>query len=1117
MFSAREGEKSLICQERKTSYFCEALREELIANSNNLWPPSMEVIVSNLKERFEELRKQGKVEQIPIRRVDVQTWDGDRYPLFEKDSSDLLANVRKTANAAREALEPRYLQRISRQVVQEKYLPAIQRSIEGEARVIFIYAPAGYGKSVILGEIYDQLIQSRNSWVALTLCAYLSRKSIDSIQSLAEVLGESVCFKKEPIDEIALTLSDRYSHRGVLLIDTLDLILNSDLLPNLRGVLLKLLNVGVTVVFTCREEEYKFLRSSDANLGGIKLDHHKVAEFTKKEVEEAALKFIEKKKEAKREENKEQEVNDQIFTNFADQIFNIAAGEYQASELHKIIHNPLLLGMLCELFAEKGNVPPDLTVSNLYDKYWDEKVYNHRLLGEKSFEAEQKQRLCLAIAKGFFNIFRDTLTFNESAEKYDLGIDWHKDFIAAFQDLVTEGVLETLPTNKNQIRFFHQTLLEYAIARWLKLREAQLSLNELLDDLKQIDWAYSQLYWYTIIRQILTIATNSKFEDIVKQLEIRKQQPAFRAIVFAAASRDEPSALQNLLPLALELESSHQEALRQAVVSASVKLADSAYNIMLGFMQKGKIKPAVNAAQTAGAMLARWWSSLSPRLEETLEAISKRTILHEKNKLSPEHSSDIFGWFFQQFKSILEQTVDINALRSLRKYYYLAGYKNLSFLIQLHLRLEVPKEERRQLLNLLVRESIPNKLQIKEDIENLLEDVLPDLVKPEELVQWGSWLAALDPSLEELPKGWDEVQGKIVGRLVSNKLELLKEILKNAFENTQSNIYCNIQAIETAVQRGGSSSVATILLSTNIEAIPPERYGSLDKLLRNTASYFSLDNQEAIARWLEPVARNSPEKFIPALDALADNSPFARQLYAELIPKLPSKQQAYQQARLLRFCPIEQHPPLTGFDQKSQLFLVALYRQHAKTSTQALQKLLEVVRGIISAKVVYQDVVYQALEDIETLAIGRLGIKDWLPLLRAEFPKARIKSLEAISQMKQELTDTELTEICSALATEDNQQVVIRLCKLVKLWVNTNKRVPLNVTEAICGIPSRLSQKNTFDGGVAEVLIPTITAIAQSNEQTLIPQQLVEDPVRARKNINRPKMSLVAGFEPISR
>ncbi|MBD1847427.1 hypothetical protein H6F89_29315 [Cyanobacteria bacterium FACHB-63] len=87
----------------------------------------------------------------------------------------LLLAVQQQSNAAREALTPRILERIPREVVRKKYLPAIDRGVNGEQqRIIPIIGAAGYGKSTILGDLYDELTQAETPWVGLILCNALS-------------------------------------------------------------------------------------------------------------------------------------------------------------------------------------------------------------------------------------------------------------------------------------------------------------------------------------------------------------------------------------------------------------------------------------------------------------------------------------------------------------------------------------------------------------------------------------------------------------------------------------------------------------------------------------------------------------------------------------------------------------------------------------------------------------------------------------------------------------------------------------------------------------------------------------------------------------------------------
>jgi hypothetical protein len=191
----------------------------------------------------------------------------------------LLAAVQNQAKAAREALTPRILERISRKVVREKYLCAIARGVDlGRERLIPIIGPAGYGKSTILGDIYDELIQADTPWVGLVLCSglsfstgYLGFMSYGLAAStitpvggagsthtgpshnqhalVDKAIGHSLCGESRSMVEVAQTLNQTLG-RGVLLIDTLDLVINRDFVIIFGALMRRLLAQGTTVVFT---------------------------------------------------------------------------------------------------------------------------------------------------------------------------------------------------------------------------------------------------------------------------------------------------------------------------------------------------------------------------------------------------------------------------------------------------------------------------------------------------------------------------------------------------------------------------------------------------------------------------------------------------------------------------------------------------------------------------------------------------------------------------------------------------------------------------------------------------------------------------------------------------
>jgi hypothetical protein len=97
-----------------------------------------------------------------------------------------------------------------------------------------------------------------------------------------------------PLEDLAASLSAERG-RGVLLIDTLDLILARETLPALRAIFTGLLDCRVTVFLTCRDYEYATLldpvRDSFPGLADA-VDRHQLPGFSAAEVEEATRSFF---------------------------------------------------------------------------------------------------------------------------------------------------------------------------------------------------------------------------------------------------------------------------------------------------------------------------------------------------------------------------------------------------------------------------------------------------------------------------------------------------------------------------------------------------------------------------------------------------------------------------------------------------------------------------------------------------------------------------------------------------------------------------------------------------------------------------------------------------------
>ena len=102
-----------------------------------------------------------------------------------------------------------------------------------------------------------------------------------------------MCGQSRSIGAIAADLL--HHGRGVLLIDTLDLIISRSIVKAFAQLMRDLVELGVTVVFTCRDREYAdYLQPSNKCLPGLShaLDSYSVPNFSTSEIRLAAETFF---------------------------------------------------------------------------------------------------------------------------------------------------------------------------------------------------------------------------------------------------------------------------------------------------------------------------------------------------------------------------------------------------------------------------------------------------------------------------------------------------------------------------------------------------------------------------------------------------------------------------------------------------------------------------------------------------------------------------------------------------------------------------------------------------------------------------------------------------------
>ena len=991
-----------------TTFFSQALMEVL--NDEQLLPK--ECLLPDMLKLTEQVKQKLSDREGPLPAY-VRDWDGNEevrsYPINNQDIEDdrvkILANTNKKAEyIAKEQLKPEILERIPRPSILDKCLKEIHLGVEGKQnRIIPIIGSAGYGKSVILGNIYEklreELVEPGKAWVAIVRCDDIID---ESEKNFGTELGEKASSYKEPITKIAEILSNHGEVRGVLLIDTLDIVLSHKLVVVLRGIFSELLEHGTTIVFTCRNEDYEFyFEPYDENFSGF---HHSVKSCEIKgfedtdenpEVQTAVRYFFRDYLKVK-----EQEI-------IEDSIQGIIELSAHSSSLKDITCNPLLLALLCQLFFSKDEeheqIPEDLTVSQLYDKYWKRKVApkKPRRKSQDSRVGEAMENLCLKIAESMYVKSADSL--HNSIYKNSLNLDNpHTLDKEAYDTLKSNGVLKSLDKNERRITFLHQTFTEYAIAHWLAFTDSgETAKSKLFKEIISSSNDDHKSYVYPIIRQLLTIEDINNFYDICKRLDKNKPLP-FRTIAPVSVSRSEPEAssvFSQLLPIACAKGKAYQRELLRAGNSALKPHIEIVWQVVLELLQKCDQELLTDLSVRAGKLLGRFDKDVSLRLEKALQIINNLVLRNPKisqnlisftcfnnqetevlnyqchedyskdnledigkdKKYQQQQKRHLVGGLISGYSKTIKAvkgSVDIETLNILKQYYFkpFCGSETRARIIDLYLHLWLPEEIRQELnqaqsdfLLKLIKHPTSDGLEEKEPASILLKNLLPSWLESGNSAFGESWLAALHTPL---PASWYTIQARSVGLQAIQDTKLMKQILLGLFDDNPSpeNMHRHTVAIEEAICSGGGNFVASALLEIKIETIPKNRISTISTLLKKLPGHLDIEYQINLAKWLLPIASQNIVEVTTTIDKLADNSPEVEQLLGqllgeELIDKLKINQpQINQILKKLDRIPeqIQDYLHKTRDIPESRLALAKLYKTQSEkyNSEEHLSKLI---------------------------------------------------------------------------------------------------------------------------------------------------------------------------------
>lgn len=854
-----------------------------------------------------------------------------------------LQEIERTSNRAREALNPYILPRIRRDILLEKCLKSINLGVQEKKHLVMpILGSAGYGKSTILGNIYDELYQnfqqSQSGWVALVRCNDL----IEPLENFSLELGEKVSGTRKSITEIAQSLSE-YRGRGVLLIDTLDLVLEKRLVPILRQLFAKLLEIGTTVVFTCRDQDFQdFFEPYHESFAGFnpQVERHYIREFNDAEVKQAAIAFV---------QSREDVIFGELPEVFAEKIIRLSA---DSKSLSAITHNPLLLALLCDLFANEKTIPEDLTISQLYEEYWNFRIAKSRKNRDDAPRIGQaKKVLCLNLSQQMYEQSQEHLR----DFVYESQLQLNEVEFTAYSELKSDGVL--VEVGGGRIIFFHQTFLEYAIARWFESTpEGEQAKTQLKAQINQIQINPSTYYIWPIFRQLLTLVQLTEFYQIYQDLNKQEILP-FRALALACVSRIElesASILSDLLAIALSKDYTFQDALLTAANSAPPRHLSLVWIVMIGLLENIGEDLINKTVEITCESLCRFHPPMSSYFNQALLSLQERT---RKYNLDDKTAYHIYGQFLslydKRLQALNQEQIESEILLTLKNIYFQLGSHARALVIGFYLKSQVPTALQQELFLTITQQPPSNSFYERENAIKLCFNFLKDHLKAGNCSLGKTWFEVLHAPIE---KRWCEVLGSAVGIEASFNFDLMRQLLSSTLieapvHSSSEFNRCNTIAIEAAIAQGGCNSVATIL--QEIPTIPKNRLSTLVLILRELSSVEQAvvnpvmdDVKLALANWIIPHVEQNPVELIRGLDILAINCVPVEQLLGQILEQiLPdvSQPQVIQILAKLDTVPLKIQPFLDkNFDLKESRFaLVKLYlRQAQEKSQETIPKLL---------------------------------------------------------------------------------------------------------------------------------------------------------------------------------
>ena len=725
----------------------------------------------------------------------------------------------------------------------------------GRRQSLVLVGEGGMGKSVLLGQLIHRIsdhsaaAQSGNIPLAgaatLVTCASVSPGiTLINVADVDAAFGSALGSVAEYYGGVIGLLAAQKAEYGAatLLIDTLDLLITEHSLASLAGFIAEALETA-DVVFTCRTHEYNnYLQ--DASQSAPRLDKRiiklNLPGLPPDEIIAWAQAYIEQTDRRAAEEE----------SGF---LRSLRGGIDQNGPLRQVCSVPVRLALTCETFAASQHVPEDLTVTDLYDSYWEARIRRDKgRAGTAGGDAKEQAALDVA---------SHTVTSEGSIALHVPKGQLDPHHLRGLRLLASEGILRDLGT---VWEFFHQTFAEYSYARWLLTRGiASGDIRRLSSGLHS-----GQTGLWPVVRSLLLqIPEDADYQAVANQLQLVGPEGAYTQTLAALrrlgseslqtlvdSIKDDPQLLAAALPALADAPSRHIRAAIDFTSDAMVRHAATLASV---------------AAFTLGSLLPRSKSEELP----VLLSQALGSLIAVRAQLSSVTWEHLASTILRPLIGISDLSESLPVLWS--KYESLSGAGRQA-IVRIHLARSLSAEEAARFSQGALSVALP---PLRDDEATRLLGLFWNCHEVRDTRGWASWRDLLST---ELPRDWQKAQTNFIAQMAAQDEEIGRQIVDDLREARVARASLHVQVFKKLVElRAGW--VAPLLLSHR----PPSEALSAAGVAEGISSFVGrVDSatRTALISWLIPCRRVAPRSIWPAQISLASNSvPVHEEIFDELM------------------------------------------------------------------------------------------------------------------------------------------------------------------------------------------------------------------------------------------